>query len=156
MSTTEQAPSTPSVSLESPPVITRQRRFGITITKRRSAAVEQEPNLTPAQPTPIVRPARSRKTVWIGIIVCAALTISVAIPVALNMRSPQPAFSSQSIRYLGVYERGAPVSYAGVNAFTAATGVRPDVVMYYSSWQEPFQVSFAINAAENEAVHWCK
>jgi mannan endo-1,4-beta-mannosidase len=44
------------------------------------------------------------------------------------------------------------MSYAGVKAFTAATGVRPNVLMYYSSWNEPFQSGFAEAAARRGAV----
>ncbi len=54
--------------------------------------------------------------------------------------------------YLGVYANEAPASYSGVNAFTTATGARPDVVMYYSGWYVPFQTRFATTAAENGAV----
>ena len=54
--------------------------------------------------------------------------------------------------YLGVYEPRVPDSYAGVSAFTTATGVRPDLVVYYSGWREPFRASFAATAAKNGAV----
>ena len=39
-----------------------------------------------------------------------------------------------------------------MTAFAAATGVRPSVVVYYSGWLEPFQVSFAVAAARHDAV----
>jgi mannan endo-1,4-beta-mannosidase len=54
--------------------------------------------------------------------------------------------------YIGLYSDGVPDSYAGVTAFTAATGVKPNVVPYYSGWLEPFQVSFAATAAQHDAV----
>jgi mannan endo-1,4-beta-mannosidase len=54
--------------------------------------------------------------------------------------------------YTGLYPDGAPDSYAGVTAFTKATGVRPNVVTYYSGWLEPFKTSFANAAAEHGAV----
>jgi mannan endo-1,4-beta-mannosidase len=54
--------------------------------------------------------------------------------------------------YLGLYTNDAPASYRGVTAFAQATGTRPDVLMYYSGWYEPFQTSFATKAAENGAV----
>ena len=60
---------------------------------------------------------------------------------------PRPART-----FLGVYTPGVPESYAGVQAFTAATGVRPGVVVYYSGWMEPFQVRFAEMAARHHAV----
>ncbi|HEX7270504.1 MAG TPA: hypothetical protein VF256_24195, partial [Streptosporangiaceae bacterium] len=40
--------------------------------------------------------------------------------------------------YVGVYSPEAPDSYAGVTAFKTATGVTPDVAMYYSGWFQGF------------------
>jgi hypothetical protein len=54
--------------------------------------------------------------------------------------------------YLGVYTPGVPGSYAGVSAFSATTGVRPGVVVYYSGWREPFQARFADAAARHHAL----
>jgi mannan endo-1,4-beta-mannosidase len=54
--------------------------------------------------------------------------------------------------YLGLFAPGAPQSYAAVSSFTGATGVRPNVVLYYSGWYEPFQTGFAQAAAEHHAV----
>ena len=59
---------------------------------------------------------------------------------------------TQSQSYLGVYAPPVPNSYAGVTSFTRTTGVTPDVVMYYSGWQEPFQASFAKAVAKHGAV----
>jgi hypothetical protein len=54
--------------------------------------------------------------------------------------------------YIGVYSPEAPDSYAGVTAFKTATGVTPDVAMYYSGWFEGFQTRFAAAAARQGAV----
>jgi mannan endo-1,4-beta-mannosidase len=54
--------------------------------------------------------------------------------------------------FIGIYARGAPQSYAGVGAFTAAIGVRPAVVVYYSGWQESFQTQFARIVVAHHAV----
>jgi mannan endo-1,4-beta-mannosidase len=54
--------------------------------------------------------------------------------------------------YFGVYTPGVPVSYKGVSSFTAATGVRPDLAVYYSGWFEPFWTSFARAAARHGAL----
>jgi mannan endo-1,4-beta-mannosidase len=54
--------------------------------------------------------------------------------------------------YLGVYVPGVPGSYRALTAFTAATGVRPGIAVYYSSWFEPFQAGFAEAAASHRAV----
>jgi Glycosyl hydrolase family 26 len=54
--------------------------------------------------------------------------------------------------YLGLYSDGVPDSYSGVTAFTKTTGVKPNVVSYYSGWLEPFKTSFAVAAAKDGAV----
>jgi hypothetical protein len=54
--------------------------------------------------------------------------------------------------YIGLYSQGVPGSYTGVKAFASATGVNPAIVTYYSGWLEPFQVDFAMTAANNGAV----
>lgn len=54
--------------------------------------------------------------------------------------------------YIGLYTHGSPASYAGVKAFTMATGVTPSVVVYYSGWLEPFQVRFATTVAHDGAI----
>ena len=46
----------------------------------------------------------------------------------------------------GVYEQGVPASAAGVSQFAAATGVKPRIVMYFSSWHEGFSTPFAQTA----------
>jgi mannan endo-1,4-beta-mannosidase len=62
------------------------------------------------------------------------------------------ALSTTPASYLGVYAAQVPGSYAGVTAFTTSTGVRPELVMYYSGWLEPFQAAFAEAAAIHHAV----
>jgi mannan endo-1,4-beta-mannosidase len=54
--------------------------------------------------------------------------------------------------YVGVYQSGAPKSYAGVDRFTARTGIKPRLVVYYSGWFEPFKAGFATTAAKHGAV----
>jgi hypothetical protein len=66
-----------------------------------------------------------------------------------NDRVPLPVKAGS---YLGLYPNGVPSSYAGTQAFTAATGVRPNVVVYYSGWLEPFQAGFASTASRSGAV----
>lgn len=98
------------------------------------------------------RAGTRRKIIWISIIASAVLVIAAVVPVALNMRAAQPADTTQPIRYLGVYEQGVPASYTGVAAFTESTGIRPNILMYYSSWLEPFQTGFANTAADHGAI----
>jgi len=47
---------------------------------------------------------------------------------------------------VGVYEPGAPASWSEVTTFTNATGVKPEIVVYYSPWNDPFAASFAQTA----------
>jgi mannan endo-1,4-beta-mannosidase len=54
--------------------------------------------------------------------------------------------------YLGVFASAVPASYAGVTGFAKATGVRPDIVMFYSGWYQPFPGSFAAVAAKHGTV----
>lgn len=104
------------------------------------------------QAGPTTQRGNHRTAKWISIIVCAILLIGAAIPITLKIRSAPAASSAQPIQYLGVYERSMSSSYSGVTTFTTATGVQPNVLTYFSSWREPFQTDFAINAAEHGAL----
>jgi mannan endo-1,4-beta-mannosidase len=53
---------------------------------------------------------------------------------------------------IGVFERGAPYSYAPINRFGEDIGREPNVALYYSSWLFPFQTSFALQADKHGAV----
>jgi hypothetical protein len=72
------------------------------------------------------------------------------------LHPPHPArgtaLSTAPGSYLGVYTSEGPASYAGVTAFTRATGVRPKLVVYYSGWFEPFRTGFATTVAKHGAV----
>jgi hypothetical protein len=70
---------------------------------------------------------------------------------------PHPSHQSMTLpvrpdSYVGVYQSGAPDSYAGVTRFTATTGVKPRLVVYYSGWFEHFKAEFAATAARHGAV----
>jgi mannan endo-1,4-beta-mannosidase len=69
-----------------------------------------------------------------------------------NLPTAPPTPQSETGYYIGVFERGAPQSYAGITAFTKTTGVNPRVVSYYSGWFEPFQLAFAREAARHGAL----
>jgi mannan endo-1,4-beta-mannosidase len=103
-----------------------------------------------ARPT-VQRSSRRTKVRW-TVVVCVVLLVGALVPIALKIRSAPKADPTQSIPYLGVYERDSSSSYAGIASFTTATGVRPDVLTYYSSWLEPFQTSFARTATDHGAV----
>jgi mannan endo-1,4-beta-mannosidase len=66
-----------------------------------------------------------------------------------DWRDPLPTTSGS---YIGLFSNTVPASYAGVTAFTTATGVEPDLVLYYSGWLEPFQAGFATTVADKGAV----
>jgi mannan endo-1,4-beta-mannosidase len=91
---------------------------------------------------------------------CAAILAVAAIAAAVSFYNkssdrtgPLPVHLPTTPQsYLGLYTNDAPASYRGVQAFTRATGTRPDILVYYSGWYEPFQTSFATKAAENGAV----
>jgi Glycosyl hydrolase family 26 len=109
------------------------------------------------------RPRRAALT-WIAVIGAVAITVpAIALVVSLHGRPPggaganplAPPSGAAPVKprsLLGVYEVGVPQSWAGIHAFTAATGVRPGVVVYYSGWLEPFQARFAATAARHRAV----
>ena len=101
---------------------------------------------------------------WIAVIGAVAITVpAIALVISLHGRPPggrgadplAPPSAAAPVKpnsFLGVYEVGVPQSWAGISAFTAATGVRPGVVVYYSGWMEPFQARFAATAARHRAV----
>ena len=51
--------------------------------------------------------------------------------------------------YIGLY---APKSNSQVKEFTAGTGIRPRLLVYYSGWPQPFRMGFATTAAQEGAV----
>jgi mannan endo-1,4-beta-mannosidase len=95
------------------------------------------------------------------VIVGLAMVVAIAVIVAATRHYKSVAGPPAAVRvvlpakpdsYLGVYRAGVPHSYAGITAMTTSTGVRPNVVMYYSGWLEPFRTKFAVTAAGHGAV----
>src|ERR1700753_3365037 len=98
--------------------------------------------------------------------VVAAVLVTVAAVAAGLYATGWPAAGADSVArasgrdplptkagsYLGLYPEGVPASYAAARSFTTATGVSPNVVVYYSGWLEPFQASFAGTASRAGAV----
>ena len=89
--------------------------------------------------------------IGVAVVAAAAITMAVGhqgksaggVPITLPVRSDS---------YLGVYQPGAPLSYAGIDLFTQAIGRQPNLVTYYSGWPEAFQTGFANSAARHGAV----
>ena len=68
-----------------------------------------------------------------------------------------PVQPPRSLLYLGVYEYGDQSSYAAVSGFSAATGVRPNVVLQYTEWNTGFDFSLAYQARAHRAeplIQW--
>jgi len=76
-------------------------------------------------------------------------TVRAVLP-TLPTATPTP--QSRTGHYIGLFQRGAPRSYAGITAFTDSTGVSPRLVLYYSGWFEPFQEAFASETARHGAL----
>jgi hypothetical protein len=95
--------------------------------------------------------ARRKRTRRATATVALITAIMIALVIGLYVRSLDGRSPAQRT-YLGIYTAGLPESYAGVSAFTAATGVKPGLVMYYSGWPERFQTGFAREAARHGAV----
>ena len=111
----------------------------------------------------VVATARRRRRTMLAITAAGALVAIVLAFVVPGGGSPKKAvhssrkaghvgLSTTPESYLGIYAHGVPASYAGVAAFTKATGVRPRLVVYYSGWWEPFQAGFATTVAKHGAV----
>jgi glycosyl hydrolase family 26 len=106
------------------------------------------------------RLVRRPRKILAAAIAIATLAIIVAFAVYNQLSAADDAHSAQQQNghstapgsYIGLYVRGVPDSYAGVTAFTAATGIKPGVVSYYSGWLESFKTSFAVAAATGGAV----
>jgi mannan endo-1,4-beta-mannosidase len=54
--------------------------------------------------------------------------------------------------YLGAYVKGVPYAYDPVESFAAATGVRPNISLYYSGWYEKFQSAFAVRVQQGGGI----
>ncbi len=108
------------------------------------------------------RPVTRRRARLTVIIAAAGVAVIIAATFTVfSMRHPaqaahsairQQGSSITSGSYLGLYTQGAPDSYAPVRKFSAVTGVRPNVVVYYSGWNEPFQAGFAKTVASDGAI----
>jgi mannan endo-1,4-beta-mannosidase len=104
-------------------------------------------------------PRKRRRIVTTSVAIIAAAAIAAGVSLYNKSADPPAPVGPLPVHlptipqsYLGVYVDGAPDSSDGVTAFTNATGARPDVLMYYSGWFEPFKTGFAAMAARRGAV----
>ena len=85
---------------------------------------------------------RSRLAVLVAIVIAAGAVL-FAVSRLVSFSSSTGALPTDQASYLGVYESGVLQSYQPVADFSNAAGTPPNLVGYYSGWEEPFQVSFA-------------
>jgi mannan endo-1,4-beta-mannosidase len=97
---------------------------------------------------------RSRLVVFVAIAVAVAAVTYVAIRPGSPADRPASmgALPVRSGSYLGVYEKGPPLSYQPDARFARAAGRRPNLVGYYSGWPQRFATSFAETARRQGAV----
>lgn len=120
-----------------------------------------------------VRPAQRGLAVLLSVSVVALVAVaSTALlkvigrsgavrPPAASGSLPAGAFSHRPVvitlpahpeSYLGAFVKGAPASYAPVQALAGATGGHLDLALYYSGWYETFRFAFAVQAQRAGAI----
>ena len=87
-----------------------------------------------------------------------AVTVAAVVAVIISFAPPGgPVVARASLptglaSYLGVYEHGAPNSYQPDAEFAKAAGRQPNLIGYYSGWEEVFKTSFAETVRGHGAV----
>jgi hypothetical protein len=94
---------------------------------------------------------RSRLAILVAIVVAAGAVV-FAVSRFISFSSGTGSLPTDQASYLGVYESGVLQSYQQVADFSKAAGMPPNLVGYYSGWEEPFQVSFAETVHSHGAV----
>jgi mannan endo-1,4-beta-mannosidase len=94
----------------------------------------------------------------IGTVLVMVAAVATVVIVGIHdektaVTQEQPtALPAKPHSYLGVYVPGVPDSTTAFTTFSARTGTRPNLVVYYSGWYEPFRSSFAAAVAARGAV----
>jgi mannan endo-1,4-beta-mannosidase len=75
-------------------------------------------------------------------------------PAAFVPKVVHASLPSTGFRYLGVYEGSNTTAseYAQIEQFAHTVGRQPNIVLYYSSWGEPFSIPYAQTALEHGAT----
>jgi hypothetical protein len=97
---------------------------------------------------------RSRVLVLMAVLVAAAVAVAITW-VASSPSGPTGSYSplpTEQASYLGVYETGPPRAYWPVDVFERAAGRQPNLVGYYSGWNERFATGFAQTVHAHGAV----
>jgi len=101
---------------------------------------------------------RSRVVILMAVLIAAtAVVVAISRLVSSGSGTVSSPLPSGQAFYLGVYETGPPRTYQPVADFTKAIGRQPNLVGYYSGWDEPFQTSFAETVRRHDAatlVQW--
>jgi len=63
-------------------------------------------------------------------------------PTAVSVRAAKVA-ADPTKPYVGVFEPGSTASYNVVRSFTSETGQKAQISLYYSGWNDPFQINMA-------------
>jgi mannan endo-1,4-beta-mannosidase len=111
----------------------------------------------PNRQVPRYRPRRTRTVAC-----CAtALVLAAAVAGCVSLQARRDHSASRARRkrtaasaepYLGVFEPGDTASWSPVADFGDAAGRQPDIVLYYSGWQQPFPTGFARAAQAHGAT----
>jgi mannan endo-1,4-beta-mannosidase len=92
-------------------------------------------------------------TAGVAVIIIVSSVLYIAgRPAPLHNASRGSRVPAAADSVIGVYTHDSPASYAAVTAFTNLTRVKPNIVVYYSGWLEPFQAGFAATVAREGAV----
>jgi hypothetical protein len=87
---------------------------------------------------------RSRLVILVTVLIAVtAVVFTVRHVVASGSGRTPGLLPTAPASYLGVYETGPPGTYQPVASFTSVVGKQPNLVGYYSGWQEAFQAPFA-------------
>jgi mannan endo-1,4-beta-mannosidase len=95
---------------------------------------------------------RSRLLIFVAVVIAAAAIFAAIRFVWFPSSSTPSSLPTDPASYLGVYENGPPGTYQPVADFTTMVGRQPNLVGYYSGWEEPFQTSFAETVRQHGAV----
>ena len=98
---------------------------------------------------------RSRLVVLMAAVVAVAAVAYVVIRPDPSHSSPSVVHASLPVglaSYLGVYEKGPPLTYQPDAEFAKAAGRQPNLVGYYSGWRQGFATSFAETVRRHDAV----
>jgi mannan endo-1,4-beta-mannosidase len=107
---------------------------------------------TAARRTSRRRATRTKR--YVALVLCAVVVIGAAAALAVVRPWVHKLVihPTKSVRYVGVYEPDAPTAYTGVDQFAQAIGRQPNLVSYYSDWDERFQAGFVTAAARHGAI----